>query len=562
MALPGRLGFLVVCVIAGVFTVAVPELPQQEAVGAGAYDQDSGVVVRYGEWKVAMSDHDHGGSTGYTSDENASASLTFSGSAIRWLSRVSPTSGMATVYLDGIEVATVDLYSPETRFRQVVFERSQLTEGRHVIRIVRTGQSNVRAVGSNIVLDALVVPDTVPPSAPTDLSVSTDRSGLRLRWNTPPDEDVLGYRVFRRQTSLGRWVKISGAEPLHDNELTDVALASGVPYHYAVQTVDQERNSSELSRIVTGTGPSFDPVTEYRYDNCPAPTISVSHNQELEEALDQAGPGDVIRLEDGIYDPFDVADVSGEPDDPVWICGSPRAVIDRANPWIASGIYVDNSENVVVAGLSVQRSRKGVVVDRSENVVIADLHVSDIGEEGIHLRRNTSDSWVVGNTVEGTGLVNEGYGEGIYIGSSTTNWCDINNCQADEANGNYVVDNVLRDITAEGIEAKEGTWGGTISGNTIDGAGMTSDSGGFVMVKGNEWLVMDNHGTGAPGDGMRIIPTGDDLGLHNQFVDNHLTLSGEGFGIYADYIGDETVVACDNAVNNSGKGMTNVVCQP
>lgn len=47
---------------------------------------------------------------------------------------------MARVYIDGIYIATIDLYSRTTQYQVRVFERTGLTPGNHTLRIEYTGK--------------------------------------------------------------------------------------------------------------------------------------------------------------------------------------------------------------------------------------------------------------------------------------------------------------------------------------------------------------------------------------------------------------------------------------
>src|SRR5690606_21691039 len=66
--------------------------------------------------------------------------------------------------------------------------------------------------------------------------------------------------------------------------------------------------------------------------SCPSASVKVSDADELEDALDDAQPGDVIRLADGRYDDRFEIERPGEADEPIWLCGSPKAVLDGGNP--------------------------------------------------------------------------------------------------------------------------------------------------------------------------------------------------------------------------------------
>ncbi|WP_322409930.1 hypothetical protein [Microbacterium invictum] len=141
-------------------TPAPPALP-----GAGTYENGSGQIALTGTWAVLTSSKDSGGSIAHSSSSGASVTLAFTGTGVSWISRTSPASGINEVVLDGIVVATVDRYSPASRYSQTVWTSPALARGEHTITIRRTGRKNRSSTGSNIVLDALVVVDsgTTPP---------------------------------------------------------------------------------------------------------------------------------------------------------------------------------------------------------------------------------------------------------------------------------------------------------------------------------------------------------------------------------------------------------------
>ena len=77
-------------------------------------------------------------------NSTGSASLTFDGTEVTWISRTSATSGIADVILDGVKVATVDRYSASNAYQVPVFTSGQLTPGTHTLTIVRTGGKNAK----------------------------------------------------------------------------------------------------------------------------------------------------------------------------------------------------------------------------------------------------------------------------------------------------------------------------------------------------------------------------------------------------------------------------------
>ena len=148
--------------------------------------------------------------------------------------------------------------------------------------------------------------------------------------------------------------------------------------------------------------------------------------------------------------------------------------------------------------MTIRNVDKGVFVTGSENISISDVAISSVGEEAIHLKANTVDSSVVANEISNTGRLNPGYGEGVVHRLRPERLVHTTNCDPDRSDRNQILDNTIIGTTAEGIEAKAGTSDGIIEGNVIDGTRMTADtSGGWVVVKGNGYLVDYNRGLSA-----------------------------------------------------------------
>jgi hypothetical protein len=80
-----------------------------------------------------------GGKAKWHQTSGVSASLTFSGNRIGWLSRTGPVYGTARVYINGSLASTVNLYSATYTDRRIVFQRSWSTTATRTIRIVISG---------------------------------------------------------------------------------------------------------------------------------------------------------------------------------------------------------------------------------------------------------------------------------------------------------------------------------------------------------------------------------------------------------------------------------------
>ena len=224
-------------------------------------------------------------------------------------------------------------------------------------------------------------------------------------------------------------------------------------------------------------------------------------------------------------------------------------------------LHLDKASWWRVEGFTVEGGQKGVVTDGVTHDLIYGLYVHTIGDEAIHLRAFSSDNTVSHNVVRDTGRHTQFFGEGIYVGTAHKNWCKYSGCQPDASNRNLIIDNNIANTTAENIDIKEGTIGGTISGNTLNGTGMvTSAATSWVNVKGNGWTIENNTGANSIGDGFSVHQVYPGWGVGNIFRSNNATLSGSGYGIYVQSSDLRTLVACNNVAAGAGGGISNVTC--
>lgn len=293
---------------------------------------------------------------------------------------------------------------------------------------------------------------------------------------------------------------------------------------------------------------------------CPEATAVVTSAAALASALAGAAPGDVIALAPGVYSGEFVATVSGTPESPITLCGTNESVLDGGALDGGYVMHLDHASYWHLVGFTVTNGQKGVMTDGTIGSVIEGLTVTSIGDEGIHLRNASSDNVVTGNTVSKTGLRKEKFGEGIYVGSAESNWCDISGCGPDRSDRNVIENNVIFATSAESVDIKEGTTGGVLRGNTFDGSSITGGDS-WVDVKGNGWLIDANSGQNSPMDGFQTHEILDGWGTQNVFSNNVAAVNGPGFGFSLTPERDN-VVACSNTASNAGEGLTNVSCSP
>lgn len=92
-----------------------------------------------GKWASKSSASYLGGKSLSSSTKNASLTWTFTGRSAAWVVSRAATSGQAYVYVDGKKVATVDLKSSTTKYRDAIWTKSWSSSAKHTVKIVVVG---------------------------------------------------------------------------------------------------------------------------------------------------------------------------------------------------------------------------------------------------------------------------------------------------------------------------------------------------------------------------------------------------------------------------------------
>jgi hypothetical protein len=300
--------------------------------------------------------------------------------------------------------------------------------------------------------------------------------------------------------------------------------------------------------------------------------------------------GDVITLAGSTTyaGKMELVDLHGTSTAPIVITGPRTAVLDAGNKSSGYGLYMDRCSWVTVRGFRVTNAQKGIMVDRSTNCVIEDMEVDQIGMEGIHLRNETTYCKVRDNEIHDTGQVRADFGEGLYCGTANSNLSAVTRLPAamytfpDHSDFNEFTGNNIFNVTAECMDAKEGTVGCVLSGNTFNGSMIAganfADS--WVDIKGEGWTVTGNTGTTIMTDGYqthRISMASsftqasgytDGLGVHhppvksgsnNTFDANTSHCSpATGYGFWIDSNTSGNLVYTNNIVDGAAAGRCNV----
>ena len=117
--------------------------------------------------------------------------------------------------------------------------QSQLKVGREIV-----------AGGMSQPVSTLSV-DQTPPSPPTGVTAIETDSGIKVLWEKSPEEDLGGYKVYRRSEGAGAEV-IGTVQPVY-TIFVDTKATAGVRYYYSVTAVDQAKPANESEKSAEAT---------------------------------------------------------------------------------------------------------------------------------------------------------------------------------------------------------------------------------------------------------------------------------------------------------------------
>ncbi|MEU2621288.1 peptidoglycan recognition protein [Streptomyces sp. NPDC007157] len=98
-------------------------------------------ATKSGTWTARSSTSYLGGKSYSSGSKGASLTWTFTGRSASWVVSRASTSGQAYVYVDGTKVATVDLKSSTTSYRQAIWTKTWSSSAKHTVKIVVVGTS-------------------------------------------------------------------------------------------------------------------------------------------------------------------------------------------------------------------------------------------------------------------------------------------------------------------------------------------------------------------------------------------------------------------------------------
>ncbi|WP_299461297.1 hypothetical protein [uncultured Microscilla sp.] len=105
------------------------------------------------------------------------------------------------------------------------------------------------------------VPDTIAPQPPTLVTGTVDSAGkVTLSWQPPPNDDVVGYRVFRANYAGEEFSQVTKAIMSDTVFIDSVGVKSLTPkVLYKVQALDEYFNPSDFSQVAALRRPDLIP---------------------------------------------------------------------------------------------------------------------------------------------------------------------------------------------------------------------------------------------------------------------------------------------------------------
>lgn len=264
--------------------------------------------------------------------------------------------------------------------------------------------------------------------APREFPSLTEESSLRV--TGPQDFETQAYKVSEDGNTVRFQVKPPGDRWDADDNgsysiyLEDAAEATQIA-SFQVAIAESPSPSSEKEALRPssefGAEGNSNGTTYYvspSGDDSNTGTRSNSPFQTADKALSMVRPGDTVQFGEGTYPPLRISDLRGASGRPITLRGE-NATFSTGSYERDSGVWIENSSQVILDNLEVKRSLWGIMGERLQHVTIRNCDVHDIGQEAIHVRDRSSYLLIAENTIHNTGRRGgeySRYGEGIYVG--------------------------------------------------------------------------------------------------------------------------------------------------
>lgn len=109
------------------------------------------------------------------------------------------------------------------------------------------------AAGNVLQTQSTVYYDTTAPLAPTGLHALNWNYGVRLSWDIPDDESVVGWNVYMAESESGPWTNLTADASVMMPEYAAMGLTAGKVYYFKVSAIDGVGHESPASEVASAT---------------------------------------------------------------------------------------------------------------------------------------------------------------------------------------------------------------------------------------------------------------------------------------------------------------------
>ncbi len=213
-----------------------------------------------------------------------------------------------------------------------------------------------------------------------------------------------------------------------------------------------------------------------------------SNYSDLQFALDNAQPGDVIYFTGNIYG-MPTTQADGTSSQPITLRGLGNATIHGSGVSASAYGVLCEHDWYIFEDFTITNARKGFVAQYSaDNGIIRNVTVDTVGDEAFKFRWNTNH-WLVENCVaRNTGNRTGSYGEGYYVGNAENNW--ISPTTPDTSGYITFLNCLAENLTNDGFDIKEGSSHVKMIGCIVDfssgqptGGASQGDSGFYLRAE-------------------------------------------------------------------------------
>jgi cytochrome b involved in lipid metabolism len=129
-------------------------LPGGVSASAGRVEENNPALLFSGTWFANASTTHSGGRAALSMNTGSKVTVSFEGTGISWLGYRDEWSGVANVYVDGVQKTQIDMYLSPAKAQTTLYTITNLASGAHTLTIEATGAQNQSSKGSWVWVDA------------------------------------------------------------------------------------------------------------------------------------------------------------------------------------------------------------------------------------------------------------------------------------------------------------------------------------------------------------------------------------------------------------------------